>query len=294
MRTRHTRRRSTALVTAVAALLIASGCGHSVAEGTSGISGGDSPERVFVATPSLQPANLQQTYQPILKMLRAETGEEIRLQYATDYAAIITGLRQGKIQIAAMGSLSYVLAKRQGVQITVVAAHAKEKAQRPEYHSLGITPAGSPIKTLADFRGKRICFPDRYSTSGYLYPAAALLAVGIQPEHDITPIFAGGHDASVLAVANGQCDAGFAFDSLAGRWLIEQHQIQPGKIVTVCGVTADPRWADSDRQRLGSAASPAVDHGAPAARQRRLSGGARFLSRRMPDRRLRHVRLRAG
>ncbi len=158
MRTRHTRRRSTALVTVVAALLIASGCGRSVAERTLGIEGGDSPELVFVATPSLQPANLQQEYQPILKMLRAETGDEIRLQYATDYAAVITGLRQGRIQIAAMGPLSYVLAKRQGVQITLVAAQAREKAQHPEYHSLGITAVGSPIKTIGDFRGKRICF----------------------------------------------------------------------------------------------------------------------------------------
>ncbi|MGB6162714.1 MAG: phosphate/phosphite/phosphonate ABC transporter substrate-binding protein [Pseudonocardiaceae bacterium] len=155
------------------------------------------------------------------------------MQYATDYAAVVTGLRQGKIHIAALGPLSYVIAKRQGAQITLVAAQAKEKVQHPEYHSSGITAADSPIKTIGDFRGKRICFSDRYSTSGYLYPAAGLLAAGIQPEHDITPIFAGGDDASVLAVANGQCDAGFAFDSLVERGLIEQHQIQPGKIVTV-------------------------------------------------------------
>lgn len=37
----------------------------------------------------------------------------------------------------------------------------------------------------------------------------------------------------MLAVANGQCDAGFAFDSLVERELIEQHQIQTGTIVTV-------------------------------------------------------------
>lgn len=226
----HTRCGAAALATVVAALLIASGCGQSVADGRSG---GDPPALVFAVVPSLQPVNLQQSYQPMLKMLNKEIGREIRVQYATDYAAVITGLREGRIHIAALGSLSYVLAKQQGVQMTLVAAQAKDKGQPPVYHSYGITPVGSPIKTLADFRGKRICFADRYSTSGYLYPSAGLLDVGIQPEHDITPVFAGGHDASVLAVASRQCDAGFAFDSLVERQLIEQHQIQPGKIVTV-------------------------------------------------------------
>ncbi|MGH3771749.1 MAG: phosphate/phosphite/phosphonate ABC transporter substrate-binding protein [Pseudonocardiaceae bacterium] len=218
------------LATAAAALLIVSGCGQS---GTAGGSGGDLPALVFAAAPSRQPANLQQSYQPILKMLSEEIGREIRVQHATDYAAVITGLREGKIDIASLGALSYVRAKQQGAQITLVAAEVREKGQRPGYYSYGITPVGSPIKTLADFRGKRICFTDRYSTSGYLYPSVGLLDVGIQPEHDITPIFAGGHDASILAVANRQCDAGFAFYSLVERQLIEQHQIEPGKIATV-------------------------------------------------------------
>lgn len=230
---RCTRRAIATLATAVAALLIASGCGQSVADGRSGDEGGDSNTLVFVSVPSLQSTNLQQSYQPMLKMLRKEIGKEIRLQYATDFAAVITGLREGRVHIAALGAFSYVLAKQQGAQITLVAAQARVKGQRPEVRSYGITPVGSPIKTLADFRGKKICFSDRYSTTGYLYPSAALLDVGIQPEHDITPIFVGSHDASVLAVASRQCDAGFAFDDLVERQLIEQRQIQPGKIVTV-------------------------------------------------------------
>lgn len=230
---RFTCRATTALATAVAALLIASGCVQSVADSRSSDEGGDSNTLVFTAIPTLQPPNQQQSYQPMLKMLRKEIGKEIRIQYATDYAAVITGLREGRIHIAALGPLSYVLAKQQGAQITLVAAQVRVKGQRPESRSYGIIPVGSPIKTLADFRGKKICFPDRYSATGYLYPSAGLLDVGIQPEHDITPIFVGGHDASVLAVASRQCDAGFAFDSLVERQLVEQRQIQPGKIVTV-------------------------------------------------------------
>lgn len=215
------------------AVLIMSGCSQGVADESPGINGGDSRALIFVSVSNQQPANLQQYYQPMLEMLTKETGREIRVEYATDYSAVITGLREGKVDIAALGPLSYVLAKQQGAQITLVAAQETEKGQPPEYRSYGMTSPDSRIKTLAGFRGKKICFADRYSTSGYLYPAAALLGVGIQPDQDISPIFAGGHDASVLGVASHQCDAGFAFDKVANRQLIEQRQIQPGQIVTV-------------------------------------------------------------
>lgn len=35
-------------------------------------------------------------------------------------------------------------------------------------------------------------------------------------------MFAGGHDASALAVKNGDCDAGFAYDTMLTQQLIEQ------------------------------------------------------------------------
>ncbi len=221
------------LVAAVAALLIASGCGESAAGGGASVESDDPQVLVFAALPSQRPATLQQTHQPILEMLKRETGTEIRFQAGTDYAAIIEGLRDGKIDIAALAPSSYVRAKQLGAQITVVAARVDEKDKAPGYQSYGITWAGSPIKTLADFRGKTICFVDPNSTSGYLYPSAALLAMGIEPESDTIPIFAGRHDASVLAVANRQCDAGFALDRMVDLHLIEQGQLQPGQITIV-------------------------------------------------------------
>ncbi len=222
-----------ALFAAVAGLLIASGCNQSAADGRTGSEGGNPQVLVFAAVPSQRPATLQQSHQPTLEMLAKETGKEVRFQTGTDYAAIIEGLRDGKIDIAALGPLSYMRAKQQGAHITVAAARVDEKGKVPGYQSYGITWAGSPIKTLADFRGKKICFVDRSSTSGYLYPSVELLALGIEPESGITPIFTGRHDASVLAVANRQCDAGFTQDWMVDRHLIEQGQLQPGQITKV-------------------------------------------------------------
>ncbi len=217
---------------AVAALLALSACGQSGAEG-SGSGRPDSDEIVFAAVPSEESASLQQGYEPILKLLEERTGKTVRFQQATDYAAVIEGQRAGQIDIAQFGPFSYVLATRQGAKITPIAAQVDGPEETPGYQSYGITRSGSPIRSLADYRGKKVCFVDPASTSGYLYPTAGLLEAGINPETDITAIFAGGHDASVLAVQSGQCDAGFAYDTMVDSQLIQKGAIKPGEIAVV-------------------------------------------------------------
>lgn len=219
---------------AAAALLVLAACGQSAgAPGGSGSGPRDPDELVFAAVPSEESASLQQGYEAILKLLEKRTGKAVRFLNATDYAAVIEGQRAGKIDIAQYGPFSYVLATRQGAQVTPLAAQVDGPEENPGYKSYGITKTGSPIRGLADFRGKKVCFVDPASTSGYLYPSAGLLEAGINPETDITPVFAGGHDASVLAVQSGQCAAGFAYDTMVDSQLIQKGTIRPGEIAVV-------------------------------------------------------------
>jgi phosphonate transport system substrate-binding protein len=228
-----THRTVAALFAAVIALLVIFACTRSAASGGSGGGSRDPHVLVFAAVPSDRLTALWQAHQPILELLKKETGMEVQFHSGTDYAAIIEGLRDGKIDVAALGPFSYVLAMQRGAPITVVASRMYKKGQAPGYRAYGITWVGSPIKSLADFRGKRICFVDHDSTSGYLYPSAGLLAMGIDPDKDTIPIFVGRHDASAIAVANHQCDAGFALDRVVDPKLIEQGHPQPGQIITV-------------------------------------------------------------
>lgn len=229
-----------------AALLMVSGCSKTPVDVND-----DPPQLVFAASPSDHFAALQESYQPILEMLKKETSREILFQTDTDEASIIEGLRTGKIDIAALDPFFYVLAKRRGAPITVVAAGTDEKGKSSGYQSYGITWAGSPIRTLADLRGKRICFVDLESASGYLYPSAELRTLGIDPARDITPIFKNHHDAVVVAVATDQCDAGFAADWMVDRQLTEimQGRLRADRITIVwkSGTIPGPPIAISDR-----------------------------------------------
>lgn len=219
----------------VAAVILCAGlaaCGQSAATG-SGAGAADPDTLVFAAVPSEESASLQEDYKPVLDMLAKTTGKKIEFRQATDYAAVIEGQISGQIQIAQYGPLSFVLAQSKGAAIAPIGAQVDEKGGKPGYLSYGITKAGSPIKSLADMAGKKVCFVDPNSTSGFLYPSAGLLQAGIDPKTGITPVFAGGHDSSVLEVAAGRCDAGFAYDTMVDTQLIEKGQLKAGDIATI-------------------------------------------------------------
>ncbi len=75
-----------------------------------------------------------------------------------------------------------------------------------------LTTPGEGINSIADLAGKTFCRPDPLSTSGWIIPSITMRAEGIDPETDLAEIVdAGGHDAVVIAVYNGDCDAGATF-----------------------------------------------------------------------------------
>jgi phosphonate transport system substrate-binding protein len=193
------------------------------------------PEKlVFGAVPSEEASSLVESYEKILAVLEAELGIEIEFFQATDYAGIIEGQVSGKVDLAQYGPFSYVLAGIRGASLEVAGVMTDGPDIEPGYQSYGITLASNDsVNGIEDFGGKTVCFVDPASTSGFLYPSEGLLSAGIDPEADVTPIFAGGHDASVLAVANGDCEVGFAFDAMVDKNLIESGDLKEGVIKTV-------------------------------------------------------------
>lgn len=168
-----------------------------------------------------------------LSVLEKDTGLPIKFYTATDYAGIIEAQVAGRVDVAWYGPFSYVLAKARGGKIEPFAAPIPSATGKPGYYSYGIAKGtNATVSSLADFKGKNVCFTDAASTSGYLYPLAGLLAIGLQSS-DYKATLAGGHDKSVLAVKSGQCDVGFAYDDMVDVNLIEKGLIQKGDVKVV-------------------------------------------------------------
>ncbi|AZS48449.1 MULTISPECIES: phosphate/phosphite/phosphonate ABC transporter substrate-binding protein [Microbacterium] len=153
-------------------------------------------------------------YQPLMDYIAEITGKTVDYHESTDYAALIEAAVAGKVDVASFSGFTYVTATNNGAKLTPISSIVTEEGQEPGYYSQAIVPAGSDITSIEDFKGKKVCFVDPSSTSGYLFPSYNLLKAGIDPKTDITPVFAGKHDVSVTKVGEGvECEAGFAEDS---------------------------------------------------------------------------------
>lgn len=213
----------------------ASGSGTNAPATTAADPKADWPKKlVLAAVPAEQDAQLQESYSVTRQILSDELGIEVEFFQAADYAGVVEALIANRVDVAQFGPFAYVIAIANGADAEVVGVMVSEKDGAPGYTSLLVARSdNNEINKLEDIRGKRVCFVDPSSTSGYLFPIAALLDKGIDPEKDITPIFAGGHDASVISVVNGDCDAGFAFDSMVRDLLIERGEIKAGDVKEV-------------------------------------------------------------
>jgi phosphonate transport system substrate-binding protein len=171
----------------------------------------DSGTLVFGVVPDQ--VGTQDNYKPLEDYIAKVSGLKVEYKQSTDYAALIEAAVAGKVDIASFSGFTYVTATNNGAKITPFASIITKEGQEPGYYSEAIAPADSAIATIDDFKGKKVCFVDPNSTSGYLFPTYNLLKANINPETDITPVFAGKHDASALKVSQGvECEAGFAED----------------------------------------------------------------------------------
>lgn len=200
----------------------------------------------FGSVPAENAENLAEWVTP--QILSDELGIEIEFLQAADYAGVIEGMIAEKVDIGGFGAFSYVIATGNGADIDVAGVWAGETPDViGDYRSYAITQADNDeINSLEDFAGKTICFVDPGSTSGFLFPSEGLLSIGLDPNEgsaDLNPTFAGGHDAAAIAVANGDCDAGYAYDAMVTSELIADGAIS-GVVDTVEDENVNPDDAD--------------------------------------------------
>jgi phosphonate transport system substrate-binding protein len=214
-----TRTGTTVLAAGAAALLMFSltSCSANTADAAGNDAAGaryavDENTLVFGVVPDS--VDTQTNYQPLMDYIEQETGKNVEYHESTDYAALIEAAIAGKIDVASFSGFTYITATNNGAAITPISSIVTTEGEVPGYYSQAIVPADSNISSLEEFAGKKVCFVDPSSTSGYLFPSYNLLEAGVDPVSDVTPVFAGKHDVSVQKVGEDkECEVGFAEDS---------------------------------------------------------------------------------
>jgi len=159
----------------------------------------------FGIEPYEDPAKLKPAYEVLAKAMQAKLNCPVELQVVDDYSAEVLAMRNGKLEIAEFGPLGFVFASDKA-NAQAVASFADAAGKLTTYTADIWVPVDSPLKTVADLRGKSLALSSPSSTSGGALPRFALKQAGVD-EKDVKLNYAGGHPEALLALKNGKVDA---------------------------------------------------------------------------------------
>ncbi|MDF1599348.1 phosphonate ABC transporter substrate-binding protein [Mesorhizobium sp. YIM 152430] len=145
-------------------------------------------------------------------------GVPVELYPASDYAGVMQGLVSGQLDAAQLGASAYAGIYLQDPEAVEPIFVALEADGSDGYYAMMYAKSDSGIENIEQMEGKSLAFADPNSTSGYLVPKAELEAAEIDIEEYFSSTgFGGGHEQAVVAVLNGQYDAGVTWTSGVGE-----------------------------------------------------------------------------
>jgi phosphonate transport system substrate-binding protein len=227
-----------------------------------GKSGKTTPKKLVLAlVPSGDAKKLVDSVKPLTTALTTSLGIPVSGVVTQDYQAAVEAIGANQADIGFLPSLqmSQACEKYGAVPAlqTVRAGKSSYAAQfftddpgkycgdtpKPDKNGLlfcngtadGNGPAG--LDELKKIKGAKFSFLQAASPAGYIFPAAALKAAGVDPKKDVTPIQVTANDASVLAVYNGDAQVGASYWD--ARTVVQPDTPDVGKKVVVFALTKE-------------------------------------------------------
>lgn len=163
---------------------------------------------VIGGVPAENVSAMQTKWQGMVKLFQDELGIPVEFYAGTSYAGVIEASIANKVDMVAWGAMSYIVSKLNGAKIEPLGI-PKYVDGSTSYTSKLYVKTGSAIAGIKDLKGKKVCFVTQTSTSGGLIPTEGVLNAGLT-EKDMTQVWTGGHDKSILGLSTNQCEAAFA------------------------------------------------------------------------------------
>ena len=179
----------------------------------------DNPVIIALA-PSATAEQLTVGGEAIATFMKEETGLEYKVIIPNSYTALIEAMASGNAHVGFMPTFAYLLAKQAGAAdvklVTVRNGSDFYGAQFVAHADMGFTSYFDPETNantadaetaLAQFSGKRPCFTDPLSVSGYIIPGGLLKQYGVEYK---TPAAVQGHPQVIQALYAGVNTSGDA------------------------------------------------------------------------------------
>jgi phosphonate transport system substrate-binding protein len=151
--------------------------------------------------------------------IEAQLGVPVKLFTPADYDGVIQGLLGGTLDMAWLGAAAFAKIHLTDPNAVELALTKQNVDGSTGYYSVAFARKDSGLATLEDAKGKVFAFADPNSTSGYLVPAAEMTAsFGPLEQYFAEVKFSGGHEQTIVGVANGDFAAGVSWADGLGNW----------------------------------------------------------------------------
>ena len=152
-------------------------------------------------------------------LIEAELGVPVKVFTPADYDGVIQGMLGGTLDMAWLGASTYAKIYLTDPEAVEVALTKQNVDGSTGYYSFAFARADSGITSIEDAKGKVFAFGDPNSTSGYLVPGAELTETyGPLDQYFGEVKFSGGHEQTIVGVANGDYAAGVSWADGLGNW----------------------------------------------------------------------------
>lgn len=127
--------------------------------------------------------SLQREFGPFKEALEKSTGLRVDFFPVSGRTAAVEAMNADQVDFVLTGPAEYVVFNARLKAAPVVVW------ERPNYRSSIVVPDESPIKSIADLKGKKVSFGEIGSTSQHLAPATILADGGLVYGKDYEPVF---------------------------------------------------------------------------------------------------------
>lgn len=196
----------------------------------------DVPDTLVLGmVPSREADAIVDSLDPLAELLSEALLIPVETFVSTNYVGLVEAMGTGRVDIGLFGPAAMVQAiDRYNAQAILASVRFGSNTYKSQFN----IPCDGDIESFEDLAGKTIAFVDPGSASGYQFPFVFLQnEYGIDVNSDMDVIFAGSHDAAVLAVYNGDVDVATSFNDARGA--IDDEFPDVNEVVCVLGYTGD-------------------------------------------------------
>lgn len=171
----------------------------------------------FSAITLYHPIVMYQRYQPLMDYLSKNTPYKFELKLSQNYRDIINFLKTRKVQVALLGGVTYLEAKKEFAVVPILKPLGPDG--KPFYRCVIIArDTDKEINKLSDLKGKSVAFASKLSTAGNLSPLYHLYLNGITLKDLSRYENLKYHDSVAREVLRGNFEVGAVIDAVANRF----------------------------------------------------------------------------